>query len=215
MHQVKTGERDEEDEPARELVEEAHCLFWIPVLHTEPGAKDPGRVGYDRDGDAGESQNDAPGGLALDEIAVDDGHCEETHEGADAAACLSHLQLHCGQLNDISFLQHGNAGQGQEPARCVGGKKLEWKRDVVQDQGRQGNAEQRNEENEFEMAEHRPSAETPDDSGGDQEKGGARQEQICAEDSDHEEKQTCEDQADSLPCGPDRDALQFRALVPK
>ena len=72
VDEVEAGERDDEHDPAGELVEEAERLDRIPVLDTEAGPDDADDVGRDRDGNAGQGQDDAAQGGALKKVSVKD-----------------------------------------------------------------------------------------------------------------------------------------------
>src|ERR1700722_10283316 len=101
MHEIEEAERDDEHDPAGELMEEAEGFVGVPVLHAETGADDAGDVGGDGDGDAGEGEDDAAGGGALEEVSVEDGEGEEAHEGADAATGFGDFKGHDGELDDV------------------------------------------------------------------------------------------------------------------
>ncbi len=107
VDQIEAGERDDEHDPAGELMEEAKRFVGVPVLDAEAGTDDAGGVGGDGDGDAGQGKDDAAAGGALKEVAVEDSEGEEAHEGADAAAGLGDLKLHDGQFDDVALVEVG------------------------------------------------------------------------------------------------------------
>jgi hypothetical protein len=120
MDEIEAAERDDEDEPSGELMEEAHGLDGVPVLDAKAGTEDAHGVGGDGDGDGHEGEQDAAGDAGLHEVTEDDGDGEQAHERADAAAGLGDFELHGGELDDIAFAQDGDAGEREQKAGGLG-----------------------------------------------------------------------------------------------
>ena len=199
MYQVEEDQRDDEHDPAGELMEEPERLVGVPVLDAEASAYDAGDVGSDCDRNGRSCEDDAAGCGALKKVAVKDGQGEETHERTDAATGFSNFQLHDGQLNDIAFLKCRHTKHGEDVACDARGQKLEWEGDLVEDDLWKRNRQKKNKQRETQFAQHGGAEEGPDQAGHEDDKGDTRGEEIDAVDAEDQNGDGEDDQRDSGP----------------
>ena len=191
-------EGHDEDQPARELVEEALSGLGAHVVRGHPGTRDPEAVGRDGHRDGGQRQRDARPGAAVHQVPVDDGQREQRDQRADSAARLGHLEARVAQRDHVPLAQHRHAGDRERQLAEPGREELQREGDLVEDDGRDRDHQQQERQRKEENPQRLPAVEEQDRAGQDAQHRDPHQEQLGAQDARAQDRdaQDHEDQAE-------------------